>query len=100
MYLLELNISNMKSEALAQGCSKIGILKNSAELTEKQLLCAGVSFIMKVQTSWINQYILGSHFTRQECFPMKFAKFLRTPFENTNSSVEHLRSCKVLFVDC
>ena len=68
MYLLELNISNMKSEALAQGCSKTAILKNSSELTEKQLLSAGVSFIMKMKTSWINQYILGSHFTRRGVF--------------------------------
>ena len=43
---------------------------------------------------------LASHFTRRRCFPVKFAKFLRTPFENTNNSVEHLRSCKVLFVNC
>ena len=40
---------HIKSEALAQGCSKKGILKNSAELTEKQL-CVEVSFKMKVQT--------------------------------------------------
>ena len=50
MYLFELNMSNIKSEALAQECSKKGILKNSVELTEKQL-CAGVSFIMKVQAA-------------------------------------------------
>ena len=30
----------------------------------------------------------------------KLAKFSRTPFENINNSVEHLRSCKVLLVDC
>ena len=33
MYLFELNMSNMKSEALAQECSKKVILKNSAKLT-------------------------------------------------------------------
>ena len=54
MYLFELNMSNMKSEALAQECCKKSILQNSAELTEKQL-CAEVSFKMKVQTAWINQ---------------------------------------------
>ena len=54
MYLFNLNMSNIKSEALAQECSKKGILKNSVELTEKQL-CAGVSFIMKVQAAWTNQ---------------------------------------------
>ena len=50
MYLFELNMLKIKSEALAQECSKKGILKNSVELTEKQL-CAGVSFIMKVQAA-------------------------------------------------
>ena len=45
-------MSNIKSEALARSALKKGILKNSAELTEKQL-CAGVSFIIKVQASWI-----------------------------------------------
>ena len=30
----------------------------------------------------------------------KFAKFLKTPFENTNSSVENLRSCEVLLANC
>ena len=53
MYLFDLDKSNIKSEALAQECSKSqGILKNSDEFTGKQL-CAGVSFIMKVQASWI-----------------------------------------------
>ena len=54
MYLFDLNMWNIKSEALAQECSKKGILKNSAELTEKQL-CAGVSFIMKAQAGWSTQ---------------------------------------------
>ena len=59
MYLFDLDMSNIKSKGLAQE----GTLKNSAELTGKQL-CAGVSFIimkvqgvsfiiMKVQASWI-----------------------------------------------
>ena len=53
---------------------------------------------MKVQAAWINQF-LGSHFTRRGCFPVKFAKFLKTTFENTNNSVEHLRSCYLQIVD-
>ena len=54
MYLFELNMSNIKSEALTQECSKKCILKNSAELTEKQQ-CARIFFVMKVQAAWINQ---------------------------------------------
>ena len=54
MYFFELNMLNIKSEALAQEFSQNGILKNYAELTEKQL-CAGTSFKMKVQAAWINQ---------------------------------------------
>ena len=54
MYLFDFNMWNIKSEVLAQECSKKGILKNSAELTEKQM-CAGVSFIMKVQAGWSTQ---------------------------------------------
>ena len=59
MYLFDLNMSNIKSEALAQECSKrkvfLKILQNPLE--------------------------------------KKIAKFLRTPFEKTSNSVEHLRSC-------
>ena len=43
MYFFELNMLKIKSEALAQDCSKKDFLKNSAELTEKQL-CAGIFF--------------------------------------------------------
>ena len=53
MYLFDLNVSNIKSEALAQGCSKRKVfLKNSAELTGRQLR-AGVSIIIKVRTARI-----------------------------------------------
>ena len=52
MYLFDLDMSNIKSEALARSALKKGILKNSAELTEKQL-SGGISFIIKVQASWI-----------------------------------------------
>ena len=37
MYLFNLNMSNINSEALAQECSKKGLPKNSAEFTWKQL---------------------------------------------------------------
>ena len=55
---------------------KKGILKNSAELTGKQM-CAGVynegaGFMDKVK-------ILRSHFIQRRCFPVKFAKFLIAP---------------------
>ena len=63
MYLFDLNMSNIKSEAFAQTKVFLKILQN--QLKNKKL-----------------------------------AKFSRTPFENINNSVEHLRSCKVLLVDC
>ena len=60
MYLFDLDMSNTNSEALTQDCSKrkvfLKILQNSFENN----YCAGVSFIMKVQASWIksNFYVL------------------------------------------
>ena len=59
MYLFYLNMSNIKSKALAQECSKRKVFfKTSAELTGKQL-CAGASYIIKMQTAWIksNSYV-------------------------------------------
>ena len=98
MYLFNLNMSNIKSEALAQECSKKGILKNSVELTEKQL-CAGVSFIMKVQASWINETFRFT-FYPAPMFSSEISEIFKNTFENSKSSVEHLPSSKVLFVKC
>ena len=39
IYLFDSNMSNIKSEALAQELQKKDILKNSAEPTEKQEIC-------------------------------------------------------------
>ena len=39
IYLFDLNMSNIKSEALAQELQKKDILKNSAEPIEKQEIC-------------------------------------------------------------
>ena len=53
MYILDLNMSNIKSEALAQGCPKRKVfLKNSPELTGRQLR-VGVSIIIKVRAARI-----------------------------------------------
>ena len=75
-YLLELNIWKHSPRSVL----KKSILKNSAEHAGKQL-CVGVSFIMKVQASWIelNFYI---HILLGIC----------KMFKNTNNSVEHLRT--------
>ena len=68
IYLFDLNMSNIKSEALAQECSKRKV------------------FLKILQNPLKNK---------------KFAKFLRTPFEKTNNSLETLRSCKVvLLINC
>ena len=48
MFLFDLDMSSQRHSL--RSALKKGILKNSAELTGKQL-CAGVSFVMKVQTS-------------------------------------------------
>ena len=83
---------------------KIGIIarwepnfKNSAELTEKQLVQLSL-FIMKVQAALINR---TSRFTfyQAQVFSSEVCKIFRNTFEKTNNSVEHLRSYKVLFVD-
>ena len=59
--------------------------------------------------STIKSEALAQEFSKSKVFlkilhnPLKnkeFAKFLGTHFENTNNSVEHLRSCKVLLVNC
>ena len=65
MYLFELNVSNIKSEALAQECSKGKVfLKNSVEPTEKQL-CKVVIYIMKVQATWMNQTFRFTFYSAQ-----------------------------------
>ena len=52
MYLFDLDKSNIKSEALAQECSKSqGILKNSDEFTGKQP-CAGVQQVCRTFTKY------------------------------------------------
>ena len=68
---------------------KIGVLKNFAKLTEKHLhwsvffnQVAGVSFLIKLQASGWN-YIKKR--LQHRCFPLNFAKFLKTLFlQNTN----------------
>ena len=67
MYLFDLNMSNIKSEALAQECPK------------RKVFWKILQSPLKIK---------------------KFAKYLRTPFENTNNTIEHLGSRKMLFVNC
>ena len=70
-------MSNIKSEAFVQECSKRKFfLKISSELTKKEK-CARISFIVKVQL--ISAKRLRSNYTRHRYFPVKFVKFLRSP---------------------
>ena len=70
---------------------KKGIPRNSAELTGKQL-CAGVSFItMKVQASWIKSNFTFKFYTAQ-VLSSEICEIFKNTFENTNNSVEHLRT--------
>ena len=71
--------------------------KNSAELTEKQLVQVSL-FIMKVQAALINQTSRFTFYPAQ-MFSSEVCKTFRNTFEKTINSVEHLRSYKVLFVD-
>ena len=75
MCLFDLDMSSIKSEALAQ------------EYSKRQL------FLKILQDSLENnpvlESLLRSYFTQHRCFPVKFAQFLRTPF--TNNYIEHLQ---------
>ena len=84
MYLFELNMSNIKSEALLQNSLKSN--------------CVQESFYNKVQATWKSQTFRFTFYSAR-VFSSEICEFLRTPFENTNNSVEHLRLCKVLFVN-
>ena len=71
---------NKTQEAVVRRCSvKIVFLKNFRKNSQKNT-CATVSFLIK-----LNQTLLKKRLWHR-CFPVNFAKFLRTPF-----STEHLR---------
>ena len=78
MYLFDLNMSKIKSEAPAQESSKrkvfLKILQNSLEITVcmSPFYDEGEGCMDKVKH-------LRSYFTRHRCFPVQFVKFLRTP---------------------
>ena len=79
MYLFDLCMSNIKSEALTQECSKGKVfLKILQKSLENNCVCRslfyneGAGVMDKVK-------LLRSHFTRHRRFLVKFAKFLRTP---------------------
>ena len=71
-------MSNIKSEALAQEFLKERVLKSCSKLTGKQL-CAGVSFIIKVQADSTKPNFYVHIIPGTDTFLMKFAKFLGTP---------------------
>ena len=90
MYLFDLYMWNIKSEARAQECSKrkvfLRILQNS--------LCAGVSFIIKIQAAWINQTFMFTFYPAQV-----FSSEICEIFRNTLKTPT-IPSYKVLFVNC
>ena len=71
------------SEAVAQRCS---VKKAFIEISQnsQENICARVSFLTKWQASGLQLYFKNGLWHR--CFPVNFAKFLRTPF-----LTEHLR---------
>ena len=58
--------------------------------TNRKTTCVGVSSIMGT---------FRFPFHPAQVFSSEICKIFRNTLENTNNSVEHLRSCKVLFVD-
>ena len=74
---IELNLFDTP-EAVARRCSVkkvfLEISQNSQENT-----CAIVSFLIKLQVSGLRSVTLLKKRLWQKCFPVNFAKFLRTP---------------------
>ena len=88
---IELNLFDT-SEAVARRCSVkkvfLEISQNSQENT-----CAIVSFLIKLQASDLRPTTLLKKRLWQRCFPVNFAKFLRTPF-----LTEHFRWLLLILV--
>ena len=81
MYFFYLNMSKHSPRSVLKNV----ILKNSAELTGKQLR-AGVSFIMRVQAAWIESNFTFTFYLVQ-VFSSEICKIFKSAFENTNNSV-------------
>ena len=88
IYLFDLNMSNMKSVALVQECFKRNVFLENLRNSLKNN-CVQESLL------WWRRSPHGSF--RFTFYPAQvlFSE-IREIFENTNNSVEHLRSCKVI----
>ena len=53
---------------------------------------------MKLQAVWINQTFRFTFYLAQ-VFSSEICEIFKKTFENTNNSLERLRSCKVLFLN-
>ena len=93
-------MSNIKSDALVQGCSKRKfVLKISSYLTGKEL--ARASFYNKGAGWNYKVKHLHSHYIRRKYFPVKLVKFLRTPLKHRQfcRTCSNSWFCKVLFIN-
>ena len=52
-----------------------------------------------MQAAWINETFRFTFYPAQ-VFSSEIYENFKNTFENTNRSLEHLRSCKVLFINC
>ena len=73
-------------------CKK-GVITNFVKFTGKHV-CKSLSFLTKLQACKVAGLIPATLLKKtlwHSCFPVNFAKFLRTPFlQNTNYPVKHL----------
>ena len=91
MYLLDLYVSNIKAEALAQECSKRKVsLKKICETNWKTTLRRS-PFYNNGAGQMHKTKLSRSHHTEHGYFPVKFAKFLRAPLR-TKPVMQHLRA--------
>ena len=77
MYLFDLNMSNIKSEPLAQECFKSKVFLKISR-TDLKTTVRGSLFYNK-DAECIK--LLRASYTRYRYFPVKFAKFLKTPLK-------------------
>ena len=77
MFLFDLDMSNIKSEALAQEGSKRKVFLNFCRTHWKTTVCSSL-FFNEGAGFMDNVKFLRSHFIRLRYFPVKFAKFLTT----------------------
>ena len=77
MYLFDLNMSNIKSEPLAQECFKSKVFLKISR-TDLKTTVRGSLFYNK-DAECIK--LLRASYTRYRYFPVKFAKFVKTPLK-------------------